>query len=258
MSFEPKIRDEATAWRLLKTTGSPKAKQWLVDKWRPLAIKLSHEVRVAGVNIDSEDRISEAILGLLRAIDYFDPDNGTSFQTYAWHCIHGHLLRVHRQRMPGKRNASEDRPKLRKAEGDLEEELGRPPSEQEVMDRLGWTRGHYDCVVRLPAAEAVLFSQVGSEEPAEGLTDVPCDWASAEFEDVAAIDFVSRLLSRVCSDRQREVLNLRFIHGLAGADIARMWNMTIQAVYSLEKAGLRNIRPLLVARLKELDRCSAV
>src|SRR5205823_739653 len=96
--------------------------------------------RYVGRGLPLEDLIAEGNLGLLRSVEGFDPSLGVRFSTYACHWIKQSMRRAVTNtaatvRVPA--YAATLIAKWRRASAELQEELGRAPSEEEVAGRLG-------------------------------------------------------------------------------------------------------------------------
>src|SRR5262245_53001969 len=94
----------------------------------------------AGRGLPLEDLVAEGNLGLLRAVEGFDPDRGTRFSTYASYWVREAIQRalvntVRTIRLPAYMVAL--LAGWRRASARLQEELGRPPTQEEIARRLG-------------------------------------------------------------------------------------------------------------------------
>jgi RNA polymerase sigma-B factor len=88
----------------------------------------------------TEDLMQVGYVGLLKAINNYDPDVGTSLSAYAQPCVSGEIKRHFRDKrwqIHVRRSAQEMLIELRKANEELTHQLGRTPSEEELADRLG-------------------------------------------------------------------------------------------------------------------------
>ncbi|MDY6855109.1 MAG: FliA/WhiG family RNA polymerase sigma factor [Thermodesulfobacteriota bacterium] len=88
-------------------------------------------------NIDIDDVITSGIIGLIDAIDKFDPQRGVKFRTYAEFRIRGAMLDELRSLDMTPRSIRYNARKLEEAQTELEHKLGRPPSNEEIAERLG-------------------------------------------------------------------------------------------------------------------------
>src|SRR5829696_2554867 len=120
--------------------GDPVAREQLVERFLPLARQLARRYQRGGEQLD--DLVQVASLGLLKAIDRFDPERETAFSSFAVPTILGELKRHFRDkgwsvRVP--RDLQELAVKLEPTNEALSRELGRAPTTGELAERLGVT-----------------------------------------------------------------------------------------------------------------------
>ena len=214
---------EKQLWELAGQ-GDAAAREQLVQRYIRLAHKLAR--RYARSSEPLEDLEQVACLGLVRAIDRFDPSRGTTFSTFAVPTILGELRRHFRDRTWAVRVPRELRDLAaaveHAAEG-LAAELGRSPSLAEVADAVGQSVEHV-----MAAREAALAYRCDSidrplraDEAGGGATladllGEPDD----ELSRVEAGVMLDQLAEVTLSERDRVVLRLRFEHDLLQREIA--------------------------------------
>jgi len=130
--------DEARLWRQFAQTRDPALREELVTRNMPLAKHLALRYRSTSESFD--DLLQVASLGLVNAIDRFDPDFGVKFTTYARKTIIGTLKRYLRDttwsvRVP--RSLSDTTVELNRAVAELSQKLGRAPLPAEMAEELG-------------------------------------------------------------------------------------------------------------------------
>jgi len=192
-----------------------------VERFLPLARQLARRYQRGGEPLD--DLVQVASLGLLKAIDRFDPARETAFSSFAVPTILGELKRHFRDkgwsvRVP--RDLQELAVRLEPIGEQLARELGRAATPAEIAERAGAT-----VELVLEAREAAgAYRAVSLDRPREddddsgepiGIAVGVEDPGFGLAEDSAT---VSRLM-RVLSDREREVLRLRFEEDLTQAEI---------------------------------------
>jgi RNA polymerase sigma-B factor len=200
--------------------GDQQAREQLVERFLPLARQLARRYQRGGEALD--DLIQVASLGLLKAIDRFDPTRTTAFSSFAVPTILGELKRHFRDkgwsvRVP--RDLQELAVRLEPTNEALSREIGRVPTSAELADRLG-----VSVELLLEAREAAgAYRAVSLDRPREddeegdgiGAGFGVEDAGFSEAEDAATVQH----LMRVLSEREREVLRLRFEEDLTQAEI---------------------------------------
>jgi RNA polymerase sigma-B factor len=217
----------------------PEDRAALIDCHQGLAQSIAY--RFCQHKHDLEDRMQVALLGLLHAVDRYDPDRGVSFSTFAWATIVGELKRFHRgsgwaAHVP--RSRQELHLRTVAAVEELTAELGRSPTLAEISRLTG------DSVEEV--AEGI---ELNSARQALSL-DRPADDDQAEAREVAVdagygmvetkLD-VSGLLAGL-PPRSREILRLRFVEDMSQSQIARRIGLSQMHISRLLSQSLAVLR----------------
>jgi RNA polymerase primary sigma factor len=152
--------------------GDPEARRRLVEKNLRLAVAVAKKFR--GQGLPFEDLIQEGNIGLMKAVDKFDPDMGNRFSTYATWWIRQSIQRAigdkgREIRLPAHMN--EKLRKVRKAQGELIAELHREPTYEETAARLGWEDAKVRSVLQAVHDVSSLDQPLGPESGAHKLGD---------------------------------------------------------------------------------------
>lgn len=177
--------------------------------------------RFRSPSMAAEDLHQVAMVGLVKAVDRFDPERGVAFSTFAGRTIEGELKRHFRDaswgvRVP--RSTKELHLAVRRAADDLSQSLGRAPTVSELA-------GHVDASVddvlgALGAAAAQRPESIDAPAGGEGDEDRAARLAVEEdFGAVDRADQVERLMD-VLDEREREIVRLRFYERLTQDEIA--------------------------------------
>ncbi|MCC7495707.1 MAG: RNA polymerase sigma factor RpoD/SigA [Fimbriimonadaceae bacterium] len=204
--------------------------------------------RHTGVPI--EDLIQEGNLGLIEAVDRFDPKRGCRFNTYALLWIRGAVLRAAtrlRPLMPVPERLAQAASRMRREEDVLSQELQRQPTADEVADRVGLTPE------RVEETRFLLRRPTSLDTPDSEDGRSPEEWLVADCNPEMSAALAHQDLARaICegldllTPREREVLRLRF--GLdtddprSLAEVGRVLDISRQRARELEQSALRRLR----------------
>jgi len=224
--------------------GDPAAREQLVERFLPLARQLARRYQRGSEQLD--DLIQVASLGLLKAIDRFDPARETAFSSFAVPTILGELKRHFRDkgwavRVP--RDLQEMAVRVDRMADEMSRELGRAPTPGDIAERTGASLEQVLEAREASAAyRAVSLDRPRSEDEDDG--DSYADAVGAEdpgfrlAEDAATID----RLMRVLSEREREVLRLRFEEDLTQSEIGQRVGVSQMHVSRLIRQSIARLR----------------
>jgi RNA polymerase sigma-B factor len=224
--------------------GDVTAREQLVERFLPLARQLARRYQRGGEQLD--DLVQVASLGLLKAIDRFDPGRETAFSSFAVPTILGELKRHFRDkgwavRVP--RDLQELAVKVDRVADEMSRELGRAPTPAEIGERVGAT---VEQVLEAREASAA-YRAVSLDRPRTEDEDDGDSYADAVGEDdpgyrlAEAAATVERLM-RVLSDREREVLRLRFAEDLTQSEIGARVGVSQMHVSRLIRQSIARLR----------------
>jgi len=238
----------------LHEEGDASAREELVERFLPLARQLAR--RYQRHNEPLDDLMQVASMGLVKAIDRFDPSRGTAFSTYAVPTILGELKRYFRDsgwavHVP--RGMQERVMKLDQASQELHRKLGRSPSASELAEELRLTSEEVlEAMEASSAYDAIsLEEQRGSERDSQEPTYA--DSLGMEEERYELVEYGATIAPtmKALSERERLILHLRFVEDLTQSEIADRIGVSQMHVSRLIRRALARLRA--VAREREVD-----
>jgi RNA polymerase sigma factor FliA len=139
------VEDVQTLWRELRRSGDKRVRDRLILTYAPLVKFVAGRVG-SGLpsHVDDEDLISYGLLGLIRAIERFDPDREVKFETYAIPRIRGAIIDELRSMDWVPRSVRGRAREIERTIGELEGRFGRAPTDEEIAERMGVTPDELD------------------------------------------------------------------------------------------------------------------
>lgn len=135
-------------WKEYKETQSKVAKDKLLLEYANLVKYIAQRIAVnLPSSVERDDLISAGILGLVKAVETFEPERGFKFETYAGHKIRGAILDELRALDWVPRSVRQKARDLQRVFAKLENELGRMPYDDEVCKSLNITIKEYEDIL---------------------------------------------------------------------------------------------------------------
>jgi RNA polymerase primary sigma factor len=233
--------------------GDKAARDHMIRANLRLVVKIAHDYSRIGLPL--LDLISEGNIGLMKAVERFDPKKGGKLSTYAAWWIKQAIKRALANqsktiRLPA--HLVDKISRMRRTENRLAEELGREPSTEELARKLGVTPavvGHWQTVALRPAS---LDAPIGDDESAQFSEIVGDENAHTAFKimnDRQIRDEVRDLLDKL-DERERVILQFRF--GLQESeeetleDVGKRFRITRERVRQIQNAAIIKLRNMMM------------
>ncbi len=251
------LRKEANypIWVRLRS-GDRSARDELVVRYAPLVKYVIGRMAISlPAAMDSDDVLSAGTVGLLHAIDRFDPDQGVRFETYALQRIRGAIIDTIRSLSPLSRGAGRRAKMLDETTAAHAQRLGRAPTQEEVASELGVDMAELGRML-LESAHVIVSldgsSSGGDDEgDVQSLRDLLHDPDEAGADEVVEEnELIERLGSAIeaLPPRDRLVLNLYYHEELTLKEISRVIEVSESRVSQIHTAAVMKLRGLLRAQ----------
>jgi RNA polymerase sigma-B factor len=242
-------RSEATLLASYRNDRDDLAREELTRRFLPMARSLALRYNRGSEPLD--DLIQVASVGLVKAIDRFDPSRGTSFHSYAVPTILGELKRHFRDgvmpiHIP--RGLKERALEVGSASEELTAELDREPTVAELAERAGLSPAETIEAMRAATATRTisLDAPVGEENGDAGSIAEVLGEFDATLE-LADARLALRRAAAVLDGRERTVIQLRFVSDLTQEEIARHIGVSQVHVSRLIRGALEKLRKAIAA-----------
>jgi RNA polymerase sigma-B factor len=223
-------------------------REQLISSLMPMARRLARRYRDRGES--SEDLLQVAAVGLVKAVDRYDPSQGHAFESFAIPTIVGELrrhFRDHAWDLHVPRRVQEARSRVRRAQQELVQPLkGRSPTVAEVARHTGLAEE--DVVLGLEAYRA--YSAVSLDAPLPGLDSSSlADTMGGEDHglDLVVDRLALRPLLQELPERERRILFLRFFGSMTQHQIAELVGLSQMHVSRLIARSCATLRQGMLA-----------
>jgi RNA polymerase sigma-B factor len=232
--------------REYRRTGRRSVRNEIVERHMGVVEPYVH--RYSGRGIAAEDLRQTGMLAIIRAVDRFDPDVGVQFATFASRTVEGELKRLLRDRswsVRPPRRQQEVFLVVRRAEDELSQTLGRPPTIRELAAATDQSEEHV-----LEALEAGGARHAASlDQPVGEHGQTTASFLGAPDRDANRVE-VRMVVERLLEDldaRSREVIQLRFYQEMGQPEIAERLGLSQSYVSRLIRRILATMQEQLEA-----------
>ena len=233
--------------------GDQAARQQMIKANLRLVVKIAHDYASYGLPL--LDLISEGNIGLMKAVERFDPKKGGKLSTYAAWWIKQSIKRALANQSKTIRlpvHLVDKIARMRRVGMQLAEEFGREPTDEELGEELNMPAAKIAQLRTAAIRPASLDASVGQEEDGASLGDMigdesahmPSEMLSDKNLRKAVMD-----LLHVLDDRELKIITLRF--GLDGKkemtleEVGRKFKVTRERIRQLQNIALRKIKRAL-------------
>jgi RNA polymerase sigma factor FliA len=220
--------DADRIWAEFRATRDAGLRNRLVLQYAPLVKYVAGRMR-GGLpeNVDHDDLVSDGVLGLMDAIERFEPERGLSFQTFAVPRIRGAIIDGMRAMDFVPRSVRDKLRAVQRAQLALEERLGRSPEQAQLRDLQNQASGSH--------------ANLDDFDLADELTSA-ADHAVEQGDDNASLMRVVEELG----ERDRVIIALYYFEGLTLSEIGQVLGVTESRVSQLHRRATTTLRETLL------------
>lgn len=237
---------------------NPKEREELIREYTPLIKFIAQKIAVRlPSNIELDDLISSGVIGLMDAIEKYDPTRDNKFKTYAEFRIRGAILDELRAQDWVPRSVRDKAKLLDKTVADLEAATGRQATDEEVAAKLNMTLDEFFELVNqvrpvsvLSIDEIASFSNVDKKSLMSLLEDVKVANPYIQLNLKSVKDVITGAIEEL-PERQRLVLSLYYYEDLNLKEIGKVLRVTESRVSQLHAQAISRLRQKLTAFFKE-------
>lgn len=240
-------------WAAYRETPTAALRQQIIEQYAPLAKYVVDRLNLTpSGGISYNDLIGQAIIGLIEAIDRFDPARGVKFNTFAYYRIRGAVLDMLREMDWVPRSLRAKSTELTNTIARLSTELGRQPTDQEVAAAFGITIDELDALSQEVGAQSLLSLDETIEQPDwdshyaanEMVADarVPSPAAALEEDDTRQV--LAELIDQLPKN-ERLVIALYYHEGLTLKEIGLVLGVTESRACQIHSKAIIRLRAMI-------------
>jgi RNA polymerase sigma factor for flagellar operon FliA len=245
--------NEEELWREYKRTNDPKIREKLITAYAPLVKYIAGRISMTTPpNVEFEDLVSYGILGLIDAIEKYDPKMGSKFKTYATLRIKGAIYDELRLLDWVPRSVRQKAKEIEETYSTLEKKLGRPATDEEVAEAMSISTEELNQMTLEVSGTSVVslddVKYIGSDSDEVAVLDtvesqtVPSPEARLEREEMKQllVEAINKL-----PQREREVIALYYYEELTLKEIGEVLGVTESRISQLHTKAIMRLRGYL-------------
>ena len=241
----PEREETQRLLREYRETRDPKVRERLVELNSDLVRYIARRFINRGEPLEDIEQVG--FVGLIQAIERFDPSLENEFSTFATPTIAGEIRRYFRDRswaVRVPRRLQENLVRVNGASQQLQNELGRVPAVAEIGERLGMAPEEVLAALEVsPAQHTISLESTGSNAASEDASTLGerLGVEDANLERVEAQEVLERVMSHL-TPRERQILALRFVEQLPQTEVAKRLGISQMHVSRLQRAAVDHLR----------------
>jgi len=248
-------------WNLLKEHGDEKARERLAQSYLPLVKNIVERIAYKlPSHIEKEDLVSEGILGLIDAIDKFDPGRMIKFETYAMVRIRGAVLDSLRHLDWVPRSLRQKSKDIETAFMEVERKLGRASTDREVAEYMGISVDELQETLSQVSSSVIfsfeeLLQMSDDDKPLPFMSRIKNEQVSDPSDSLIRAE-VRRILVEAVEelpDNEKLVISLYYVEGLTLKQIGEVLEVTESRVCQIHTKAVLRLKNALLTGDSEIN-----
>lgn len=236
-------------WQRFKTDADPQAREDLILHYAPLVKFIAGRVGASlPATVENADLVSYGLFGLIDAIDKFEPERGWKFETYALTRIRGAIIDELRGLDWVPRSVRARSKEVERAYRELEGELQRAPTDQEVAARVGMdVHDLQELFAMVSYTHVAALDELlhGGDNGAATLADMVVDRRMPVPEEALEGQSLREAIGgavHLLPERDQIIVALYYYEGFTLAEIGQVLNVTESRVSQLHSRAMLQLR----------------
>ena len=206
-------------------------------------------------SVDREDLVSAGIIGLIKAVDRFDPARGVKFETYASTVIRGEVMESLRARDWAPRSLRRQGREIARTIGELEAQLGYPPTDEEIAEALQMDVEEYHEVLgKLSGTLVLSLDEIMEDQPhlrPEPMksSDVTYRNPADTLEQAEIQQMIAQAIEQL-PEREKHVIALYYQEELTLKEIGEVLGVTESRICQIHAQAISRLHGYISRHLK--------
>jgi RNA polymerase sigma factor FliA len=246
-------------WDEYKRTSDPRLRDRLILTYAPLVKYVAGRLGTGlPAHVEEGDLVSYGLIGLMNAIERFDPGRDTKFETYAISRIKGSIIDELRSLDWVPRSVRSRAREIERAIAELEHRLHRPPTDEEIAKQLGVSDDEFqDSLTQISRSSVAALDELWTISSSGGdtvslidtLQDPNADDPSAEMTRTEMREVLAGAIGKL-PERERTVITLYYYEELTLREIGEVLGVTESRVSQLHTKAILRIKAKLQGSLR--------
>ena len=224
----------------------------IINEYLPYVKRIVNRIAVhLPATIEVDDLINVGVIGLIQAIERYDPSRDNKFITYAVFRIKGAVLSELRSRDFLGRTTRRKIRDLEKAYLMLEQKLGREVADEEVAKEMNMNMDQYYKVKRMSSISFVSFEEIGYQSPNDTAATLSSSLSSGNADDALALTTMKEIKATIAQnidllpEKEKLVVSLYYSDELTMKEIGKVLNITESRVSQIHAQAIIHLRSRL-------------